>query len=135
MVAFSDGGGQVPSALRPVSGRAKALGGVLGTGLEVSQAEVNGSPAVLLWAEDELFAVFIPVIDAAKIALVYGVTAPGKLAAAGRQARQSRNAALDTMDGVRLNRGPHAIYLGGPGRQVLTRLGVRPAVSPGGNGW
>lgn len=30
--------------------------------------------------------------------------------------------------GFRFNRGPHAIYLAGPGRQVLTRLGVQPAM-------
>jgi len=37
-------------------------------------------------------------------------------------------ARTDAMDGFRLNRGPHAIYLSGPGRPVLTRLGVRPAM-------
>jgi phytoene dehydrogenase-like protein len=29
--------------------------------------------------------------------------------------------------GFRFNRGPHALYAGGPGRRVLARLGVRPA--------
>jgi glycine/D-amino acid oxidase-like deaminating enzyme len=33
----------------------------------------------------------------------------------------------DEMDGFRFNRGPHAIYMGGPGRAVLNRLGVEPA--------
>lgn len=42
-------------------------------------------------------------------------------ASAGGRARTSEQ------DGFRFNRGPHAIYLGGPGRKVLTRLGVRPA--------
>lgn len=36
-------------------------------------------------------------------------------------------ARTDEADGFRFNRGPHAIYMGGPGRKVLTRLGVRPA--------
>lgn len=36
-------------------------------------------------------------------------------------------ARTDEQDGFRFNRGPHAIYMGGPGRKVLTRLGVRPA--------
>ena len=36
-------------------------------------------------------------------------------------------ARTDEMDGFRFNRGPHAIYLGGPSRKVLARLGVRPA--------
>jgi len=116
-VAFSDGGGQQPAGLRPVSGRAKvarlyavlgsalqpgadltpalakALGGVPGARLAVTQAEVNGGPAILIWADDQLFALFIPVIDGAKVASVYSVSAPAKLAAAARQARQSRNAA------------------------------------------
>jgi phytoene dehydrogenase-like protein len=36
-------------------------------------------------------------------------------------------ARTDEMDGFRFNRGPHAIYMGGPGRAVLNRLDVRPA--------
>jgi phytoene dehydrogenase-like protein len=36
-------------------------------------------------------------------------------------------ARTDKMDGFRFNRGPHAIYMGGPGRAVLNRLGVEPA--------
>lgn len=31
-------------------------------------------------------------------------------------------------DGFRFNRGPHALYISGPGRKVLARLDVRPAV-------
>jgi len=36
-------------------------------------------------------------------------------------------ARTDEMDGFRFNRGPHAVYLGGAGRRVMNRLGVRPA--------
>jgi phytoene dehydrogenase-like protein len=36
-------------------------------------------------------------------------------------------ARTDEMDGFRFNRGPHAVYMGGAGRRVLNRLGVRPA--------
>jgi phytoene dehydrogenase-like protein len=36
-------------------------------------------------------------------------------------------ARTDEMDGFRFNRGPHAVYVGGAGRRVLNRLGVRPA--------
>lgn len=36
-------------------------------------------------------------------------------------------ARTDERDGFRFNRGPHAIYNGGPGRKVLDRLDVRPA--------
>jgi 2-polyprenyl-6-methoxyphenol hydroxylase-like FAD-dependent oxidoreductase len=36
-------------------------------------------------------------------------------------------ARTDEMDRFRFNRGPHAVYVGGAGRRVLNRLGVRPA--------
>lgn len=36
-------------------------------------------------------------------------------------------ARTDEMDGFRFNRGPHAVYVAGAGRQVMNRLGVRPA--------
>jgi phytoene dehydrogenase-like protein len=37
-------------------------------------------------------------------------------------------ARTDEVDGFRFNRGPHAVYAAGAGRQVLNRLGVRPAM-------
>jgi phytoene dehydrogenase-like protein len=37
-------------------------------------------------------------------------------------------ARTNDVDGFRFNRGPHAVYKGGAGRKVLTRLGVRPAM-------
>jgi phytoene dehydrogenase-like protein len=37
-------------------------------------------------------------------------------------------ARTDAQDGFRFNRGPHAVYLRGPGHRVLNRLGVRPAM-------
>lgn len=117
VVTWSDGGGKVPAGLRPVYGRAKvarlyaalgpalagaeptpalahALGETLRRGLQVSEAEVNGSPSVLIWAGDELLAVEVPVIEAGKITALYVIAAPRKLAVAGRQARASRNPVL-----------------------------------------
>jgi Sigma-70, region 4 len=118
VVTWSDGvGGKVPAGVRPVYGRVKvarlyaalgpslsgghvipalahALGETLRGGLRLSQAEVNGSPSVLIWAGDELLAVEIPVIEADKITALYTITAPDKLVVAGRQARASQNAAL-----------------------------------------
>ncbi len=118
VVSWSDGGGKVPAGLRPVHGRAKvarlfaalgpalaagadlppalarALSGISRGGLQMSEAEVNGSPSMLIWADGELFAVFVPVIDGGKITALYTIAAPGKLAVAGRQARASRNAVL-----------------------------------------
>jgi hypothetical protein len=59
---------------------------------------VNGSPAMIVWAGGEVFAVYIPVIDPAvdggKIIAMYTVAAPDKLAVASRQARVSQNAGL-----------------------------------------
>lgn len=116
VVAWGDGGGKVPAGLRPIHGRAKvarlyamlgpgmvaggeltpalahALGGIPRGGLRISEAEVNGSPSMLIWADGELFAVFVPVIDGAKITALYMIAAPDKLAVAGRQARASQNA-------------------------------------------
>ena len=123
VVAWSDGGGKAPAGMRPVCGRAKvarlfaalgpalaagahltpamarAVGGSLRGGLRLSEAEVNGSPGALGWAGDELFAVFVPVIDGGKITALYTILAPDKLAVAGRLARggklsPSRNAVL-----------------------------------------
>lgn len=117
VVSWSDGGGKVPAGMRPVYGRAKvarlyaalgpaltpdgeltpalahALGGILRAGVRVSEAEVNGSPSMLIWADGALYAVFVPVIEGGKITALYVIAAPDKLAVAGRQAL-SRNAVL-----------------------------------------
>jgi RNA polymerase sigma-70 factor (ECF subfamily) len=118
VVSWGDGGGKVPAGLRPVCGRAKvarlfaalgpalaagaeltpalhhALGGIPPGTLRMSEAELNGSPGILIWAGGELFAVFVPVIDDGKITALYTIAAPDKLAVARRQARLSRNAVL-----------------------------------------
>jgi RNA polymerase sigma factor (sigma-70 family) len=118
VVAWNDGGGKVPAGLRPIYGRAKvarlyakvgpglsaggeltpalrrALAGILRGGVDTSEAEVNGSPSMLIWADGDLFAVFVPVIDGGQITALYTIAAPDKLAVAGRQARASRNAEL-----------------------------------------
>ena len=115
VVSWGDGGGKVPAGMRPVYGRAKvarlfaalgpalageltpalahALGAIARDGVRVSEAEVNGSPGMLMWAGGELFAAVVPVIDDGKITALYTIAAPDKLDVAGRQARASRNAA------------------------------------------
>lgn len=118
VVSWSDGGGQVPAGLRPIRGRAKvarlyaalgqalaadaeltpalahALGGSRPGELQLSEAEVNGSPSMLLWVNGEVFAVYVPVINDGKITALYMVGAPDKLAAVRRQAQASRNTTL-----------------------------------------
>jgi RNA polymerase sigma factor (sigma-70 family) len=116
VVSWSDGGGKVPAGMRPVYGRAKvarlfaalapalggdltpalahALGGILRDGVQMSEAEVNGSPGMLMWAGSVLFAAFVPVIDDGKITALYTIAAPDKLAAIQQQALASRNAEL-----------------------------------------
>jgi RNA polymerase sigma factor (sigma-70 family) len=116
VVSWSDGGGEVPAGMRPVRGRekvarvvaslssvlrpgtpvasgaARKLAGLLPDGAGLSEAEVNGSPAVLAWNGDALFAVLIPQVSAGRITALYTVASPGKLVFAARQA--SRNAEL-----------------------------------------
>ena len=117
VVAWADGGGRVPAGQRPVYGRAKvarlyaalapvlaggkptptlahALGELLRGGLRMSEAEVNGSPSALFWAGDELLAVYVPVISDGKIAALYLIAAPDKLALIKRQTQVSQNAEL-----------------------------------------
>jgi RNA polymerase sigma-70 factor (ECF subfamily) len=121
VVSWADGGGKVPAGVRPVLGRVKvarlfaSLGPGLAPGadrtpamahafgsaghLEVSEAEVNGTPALLVWADGEVFTVFVPVIEGDKITALYTIAAPDKLAVAARQARQSRNSGLSRNTG------------------------------------
>lgn len=116
VVSWSDSGGKIPAGMRPVRGRENVarlfagLGPVLlsdrppqsgvqrqyaairRAGVELSAAQVNGSPAVLAWSGGALFAVFIPEIGADRITALYTVANPGKLAHVAGQA--SRNARL-----------------------------------------
>ncbi|MGH3615284.1 MAG: RNA polymerase sigma factor SigJ [Pseudonocardia sp.] len=72
VTAWSDGGGQVPAARRPVHGRAavaRYLAGVTAArytdGLQLAVGEVNGEPAVLVWSGGGLGGVLTVEIDAA----------------------------------------------------------------------
>ena len=63
-----------------------------------------------------------------------GLTAAAHLDRAGyrvvvreRRGDAGGNAATDRRDGFSLNRGPHALYLGGPGAAVLSDLGIAPS--------
>ncbi|WP_279537829.1 RNA polymerase sigma-70 factor [Amycolatopsis acidicola] len=92
VTSWADGGGQVPVAGRPVSGRlavARYLAGTItkyGASLETSFAEVNGTTAVLAWAGPELSGVLVPEFDGGRIRALRIVAGPGKLAFARAQA-------------------------------------------------
>ena len=89
--ARADGGGQVSAARRPVRGRdvvARYLLGVVqkfGEGLTPALIEVNGAPALVATAGDELRAVWFIETDGTVITGVKMVVNPEKLAFAGRQ--------------------------------------------------
>ncbi|MFC4945626.1 RNA polymerase sigma-70 factor [Pseudonocardia sp. GCM10023141] len=86
VTAWSDGGGKVSAARRPVHGReevARFVAGVLRLrrteGLVVTVADVNGAPAVLAWIGAQLIAVTsIEVVDE-RVATVRFVVNPEKL--------------------------------------------------------
>ncbi|MCS0604491.1 RNA polymerase sigma-70 factor [Streptomyces sp. LP11] len=60
---WSDGGGKVSAALRPIEGREKVLRFLAGVaqrhavGVELSSAELNGTPALVMWAGGTLLGV------------------------------------------------------------------------------
>ncbi|MGV9888314.1 RNA polymerase sigma-70 factor [Streptomyces sp. NPDC003395] len=63
VVWWSDGGGKVSAALRPILGREKVLRFLVGAtqkyaaGLSFTEEEINGAGAVLLWADGTLIGV------------------------------------------------------------------------------
>ena len=89
-VALSDGGGRVLAALHPIRGAdrlARFISGVVrkqieaGVTLRVENASINGRPGLLVWADDQVVqAVAIDVVDE-RIATLYMVLNPDKLAA------------------------------------------------------
>ncbi|MFB7467222.1 RNA polymerase sigma factor SigJ [Streptomyces sp. NPDC056224] len=92
VVAWSDGGGQVSAARRPVTGRAKVLRYLLGMGSRPQTAfltfefgEANGEPAALILADGALAGVLVPEVREGLVVGVRTVLSPGKLAFAAGQ--------------------------------------------------
>ncbi|MGW7516863.1 RNA polymerase sigma-70 factor [Streptomyces sp. NPDC054796] len=92
VVAWTDGGGEVSAARRPITGRDKVLRYLLGLGarpeaarVRAEFAEVNGAPAALVRAGHVLLAVFVPEIEEGRVTAVRTVVNPGKLAFAAAQ--------------------------------------------------
>lgn len=107
VTAWSDGGGRIHAARRPVHGRvavARYLAGVTAkrytADLRIGFAEVNGQSAVLAWSADELVGVYTVELDAdGTVCTVRFLVNPDKLAFLARRhaalspsASQSRSA-------------------------------------------
>ncbi|MFF7251134.1 RNA polymerase sigma-70 factor [Embleya sp. NPDC008237] len=99
VVAWSDGGGKVSAATRPVSGRAKVARFLMGlverfsSGTEFGFAEVNGDAALLGWESGVLTTAAVVEVGAEGIAGVRIIRNPEKLKFLGEQCRElSHNA-------------------------------------------
>ncbi|MFE2428701.1 RNA polymerase sigma-70 factor [Streptomyces sp. NPDC059373] len=94
VIAWSDGGGKVTSARRPVLGRAKVARFMAGLfrGADpdtvVAVAEVNAAPALLALLAGHVIGVLVPEIDSGGIAAIRTVTNPDKLGYLAAQLRQ-----------------------------------------------
>jgi RNA polymerase sigma-70 factor (ECF subfamily) len=98
VVYWSDGGGKAPLARRPVAGRerlarfmARAFPGMathpaFAQLTELAEAEVNGEPAILVWAGSSLLGVFVPEVASGRITALRAAGNPDKLRFAARQA-------------------------------------------------
>jgi RNA polymerase sigma-70 factor (TIGR02957 family) len=96
VTAWSDSGGEVSGARRPVVGRqrvARFVAGIAGRGrsepgMVLAFEEVNGEPALLAWVGGSLRFVSVFEVTGARIAAIRTVLHPDKLAFAERQARR-----------------------------------------------
>jgi len=85
-VMYGDGGGNVPSTLRPVAGRVAVIRLLLGIyrlapqEMRVEFSEVNGAPGVLLWQQAHLLGVMTFSIADRQIQAIYNLINPDKLA-------------------------------------------------------
>ena len=92
VTAWTDGGGKVAAARRPVAGRARVArylaGGIgkFGTGAQVVLAEVNGEPAILGVSGGTVVGVLVLEMSGGEISALRAVANPDKLRFAERQA-------------------------------------------------
>ncbi|MET9533506.1 RNA polymerase sigma-70 factor [Streptomyces sp. NPDC006649] len=96
VVAWSDGGGEVSAARRPVGGREKVIRYLLGLAARPEAAlvcfrvtEVNGEPGAVLLMGDALFGVIVPEVSDGRVGAVRTVLNPGKLGFATAQLGQN----------------------------------------------
>ena len=92
VIAWTDGGGKVAAARRPVAGRARVArylaGGIgkFGTGAQAVFAEVNGEPAILGVSGGTVVGVLVLEVSGGEISALRAVANPDKLRFAARQA-------------------------------------------------
>jgi RNA polymerase sigma-70 factor (TIGR02957 family) len=97
VTVWSDGGGEVSAARRPVAGRARVARFVAGIadrarrepGLLLTFDEVNGQPALLSWTGGSLAAVFAFDVAGGRVHAIRAVLNPAKLAFVERQAHRA----------------------------------------------
>lgn len=89
--SWSDGGGKVHAARKPLAGRQMVLRLLLGLGklaraaveggaqVGATVAHVNGQPALLVWLDGQLASVVVPEVDGAQVAALRIVANPDKL--------------------------------------------------------
>lgn len=94
VVVWSDGGGKVSAAIRPVYGQERAIRFVQGllwkslAALAMSVETINGAPALLFWTGGTLFMVSSFRIADGQIQEAYGILNPDKLAYLQRQLQE-----------------------------------------------
>jgi RNA polymerase sigma-70 factor, ECF subfamily len=87
---WSDGGGKVVASRRPLAGRAEVLKFLLGvhrvaekTGLgrrgRLAIVDVNEEPALVMWVDEQIFAVYVLSIEGGRVAALRIVRNPDKL--------------------------------------------------------
>lgn len=85
-VVYGDGGGQVPTSLRPVTSREAVIRLLLGVyrlapqEMRVEFTEINGTPGLLLWQQTQLLAAMTFSIAGGQIQAIYNLLNPEKLA-------------------------------------------------------
>ena len=91
VIIWSDGGGNVPAARKPVIGRQKAATFLIGliklmpAGTEVQRALVNGQPGLILSVDGRPFDVVSFDFDGGAIRAIYAVVNPDKLGGVGAE--------------------------------------------------
>ncbi|HEU5200676.1 MAG TPA: RNA polymerase sigma-70 factor [Ktedonobacterales bacterium] len=102
VVVWSDGGGKVSAATRPVYGQERVIRFLQGllwkslADLAVSVETINDSPALLFWTGETLFMASSFRIADGQIQEAYGILNPDKLAYLQRQLRERESASSVT---------------------------------------